>query len=120
MENQSENSTFWEKPLDTFEDVVACLKWLIPYTMELEKKLAQFTSDATPCTPRKLEYRIGKLFIKELSGTLNIGITSIDTDTHLSELSTLTTEDLSDDSPSVQEESWYREEGWFGDPPSIR
>ncbi len=100
--------------LHNLDDVIACLQQLIPYVVELEKRLAKCESGPISSL-RKLEYRVGKLFIKELSGTLNIGITSIDRDVNITDLAPLTTEDLTDGSAGGDEESWYRDEGWFGE-----
>lgn len=111
---RQEGSPLWDKPLENLDDVISCVRLLLDYVSELESRLSKYESGQIP-TLRKLEYRIGKLFIKELSGTLNIGITSIDRETELTDLSALSEEEMSDSESSSTEESWYRDEGWFTD-----
>jgi hypothetical protein len=116
-ESKQENPLQWNQPLDTLEDAFQCLRWLITYVSRLEARIEKYEENRTPSI-RKLEYRIGKLFVKELSGTLNIGITSIDKATNITDLASLTEDEFTNSDEDVQEQSWYHDEGWFGDPSS--
>lgn len=79
---------------------------------KLETALADVQKAQAQGLPHTVEYRIGKLYVKELSGTLNIGITSIGEDRDLTDLSTLQDVVLGHDT-DPESESWYRDEGWF-------
>lgn len=79
-------------------------------TLAAEVKSAN--SKTLPSSLQTIVYRIGKLYVKELSGTLCIGVTSIGDEHSLRDLSSLPDVVIgSEETP--ESESWYRDEGWF-------
>lgn len=116
-QNEQAPRSEWNQPLENLQDAIECIQWLITRISNLEAKLEKYETGSIPSV-RKLEYRIGKLFVKELSGTLNIGITSIGNDTSVTDFTNLTESDLTDSDDDAHEQSWCYDEGWFNDPSS--
>jgi hypothetical protein len=116
-QNEQAPRSEWNQPLQNLQDVIECVQWLMSRVSYLETKLDKYETGSVPSI-RKLEYRIGKLFVKELSGTLNIGITSIGKDTSVTDFANLTEGDLTESEDDAHEQSWYYDEGWFSDPSS--
>lgn len=56
-------------------ELVLQVQWLSERIAVLERELAQH--QATCLAPSKVDFKIQKLYVRELSGTLNIGVTSI-------------------------------------------
>ena len=106
----------WDSPPKNIDEFIYQFQSLVEYVKELEDKVAACERQVTLANLEKIEYRIGKLYVRELSGTLNIGITSIGNDTKLTDLASLTTDDLIDSDDDFEDrESWYTEERWFDD-----
>lgn len=57
-------------------ELVAQVQWLQQRVMELENQVKSLTGNNGP-SPSRVEFKIQKLYVRELSGTLNIGVTSI-------------------------------------------
>lgn len=64
-------------PLPTnLSELVTQVQWLQRRVMELENQLQSLTGNSHH-SPSRVEFKIQKLYVRELSGTLNIGVTSI-------------------------------------------
>lgn len=59
-------------------ELVLQLQWLSHRVQLLEMELARQKAQVGLPRLRKIDYHIGKLYVKELSGTLNIGVSSVD------------------------------------------
>ncbi|MDQ0188643.1 hypothetical protein JI721_13385 [Alicyclobacillus cycloheptanicus] len=69
----------WEEcPPNDLNELVLQVQWLAHRVRVLESELERQRQQLGLHNLRKIQYHIGKLYVKELSGTLNIGIASTD------------------------------------------
>lgn len=70
----------------SLSELVAQVQWLADRLACVEAQLTQAHLDKGLTNLRKVEIQVRKLYVRELSGTLNIGVTSIRDDAHLAPL----------------------------------
>lgn len=100
----------------SIEELIVKFQQLTERVRQLEKQLKKNALQGDLGQLKNVEFRIGKLVVKELSGTLNIGITSFGDDKDVTDFTSLRNIDLlhdEDDEESDYDESWYIEEGWL-------
>lgn len=65
-------------PLPTnLSELVAQVQWLQQRVLKLESQLTASPTEQKRSAPSRVEFKIDKLYVRELSGTLNMGVTSI-------------------------------------------
>lgn len=62
---------------NNLDELVLQVQWLAHRVQVLESQLAKQQGGLAFHRLRKIDYHIGKLYVKELSGTLNIGVSSV-------------------------------------------
>jgi len=123
--NDSVDMTPWPEGLPskrptTAEELITRVLWLEQRVHFLETKLSEQHTDFANL--QKVEYRIGKLYVRDLSGTLNIGITAIGDDKTVTDLTSLESVDADEDWTSFESEAehaWVRDSDavWTDDDP---
>lgn len=80
---------WWQRPPVTLAECIVQWQMLMQRVSDLENQVASLKASQPLGQLRKVEYKIGRLYVQDLSGTLNIGITSIGDKTQLTDLSDL-------------------------------
>lgn len=85
----SDPPRWWHCAPPTVEACITQLQWLMQRVACLEHEIACLKTKQSLAQLRKVEYKIGRLYVKDLSGTLSIGISSFGNTADLSDLSDL-------------------------------
>jgi hypothetical protein len=101
---------WWHCAPTTVEACISQLQWLMQRVACLEQEIESLKAKQSLSQLRKVEYKIGRLFVKDLSGTLSIGITSFGNTPELSDLS-----DLPVQWDGEELEAFNGEDMWTGD-----
>lgn len=92
-------------------ELIERLMWLEQRVHLLETQLSKYNLTDF-ASLQKVEYHIGKLYVKDLSGTLNIGITAIGEDKTVTDLTRLESDELDDEDAlfeSPSDRTWVRD-----------